>query len=80
MYIDTDMAMDPDIETFILMGACSNLFHTIQVNGWECPSLASLLVPLPAILSCRCKNTCDPSMPKISKITKEETEQLTELV
>ena len=46
---------------------------TVQVNGWACPSFASLLVPFPAFLF-------DPAMPKISKITQEETEQLIGLV
>ena len=43
-------------------------------------SFASFLVPFPAILSFRWKSTCDLAMPKMSKFTKEETEQFTELV
>ena len=41
----------------------------------------TFLVPFPAILSRRCKSTCDPAMPEISKITKDETGRLiTELL
>ena len=45
MCTDTDMATDPGTDTFILSGPCSDLCRTVQVNGWGCLSLASLLVP-----------------------------------
>ena len=77
---DTDTATVPDAETFILIGPCGDLCRNVRVNEWACPSFASLPVPFRAFPSCRWKSTCDPAMPKISKITKEDTEQLTELV
>ena len=65
MCTDKDTATDPDTETFILIGPCSDLCRTV----WACLSFVSLLVPLLASLSCRWKNPCDPAMPEISKIT-----------
>ena len=47
---------------------------------WACLSFASLLVPFLAILSCRWKSTCDPAMPQISKISKDEAVQRKALV
>ena len=80
MYTDMDMAMDPYTETFILIGPYSDPCRTVWVNGQVCPSFSSLLMPFPAIISCWCKSTFDLAMPEVSKITKEETEQFTELV
>ena len=80
MCVDTDVAMDPDIETFILIRPCSDLCHTVQVNGWAFLSFAPLLVAFPDMLSCQWNSVCDLTIPKISKIMKEETEQLIELV
>ena len=62
------------------IGPSSDLFRTVRFNGWACLSFASLLVFFLAVLSCRWKNTCGPAMPEISKITKDETEQLIALV
>ena len=76
----TDTATDSGTETFILIGPCSDLCRTVRVNGWVCLSFWSLLVPFLAILSCPWKSPCDPAMPEISKITKDETEQLIALV
>ena len=76
MCTDTDTATDPDTETLILIGPCSDLCRTVRINGWACLSFSSLLVPFIASLSCRCISTCDPAMPEISQLTKEETEQL----
>ena len=80
MCTDTDTATDSATNTFILIWPCSDLCRTVQVNGWVCLSFSSLLVPFVAILSCRWKSPCDPAMPEISKITKDETEQLIALV
>ena len=60
-YMCTDTATDPDMETIIFIGPCSNLCRTVQVNGWVRPTFVSLLVPFPAILlSCQRKNVCEP--------------------
>ena len=63
MFTDMDIAVDLDVETFILIQPCSDLCHIVQVNGWACLSFASLLVPFPDILSCWWKSLCDPAMP-----------------
>ena len=62
-YMCTDTATDPDMETFILMGPCSNLCGTVWVNRWVCLLFARLLVPFLNILSCWWKSTCDSAMP-----------------
>ena len=81
MCTDTDIATDLDTETFSWIGPWSDLYRTVRVNVWACLSFSSLLVPFPAILSCRWKSTCDPVILKISKITKDEiVEQLLALV
>ena len=82
MCTDMDPAMDPDMETLILIGPCSDLCCSVWVNRWSCLSIsfASLFVLFLAILFCQWKGTCDQAMSKISKVTKEETQQPTELV
>ena len=76
MCTDTDTATDPDTDTFILIGPCSDLCRTVWINGWACPIFSSIFVPFPAILFPAGGRT----MPKISKITREDTEQIIELV
>ena len=82
MCTDMDPAMDPDMETLILIGPCSDLCCSVCVNRWSSLSIsfASLFVLFLAIIFCQWKSTCDQAMPKLSKVTKEETEQPTELV
>ena len=71
MCTDKDIAMDPGSDMFILTGPCSDLCRTVLVKGWACLSFTSLLVPFFAIISCVWKNTCDPAMPYISKLVRE---------
>ena len=79
MCTDTDTAADPDTDTFILIGPCGDLCRAVPygLTDGRVPYFLSLLVLFPAIFSYRWKKK---NMQKISTITKEETEQLTELV
>ena len=45
MCTDTDMATG----MFILIGPCSDLCRTVQVNRWACPFFSLLLVPFSTI-------------------------------
>ena len=77
MCTDTDTAADPDTDTFILIGPCGDLCRTVRANGWACPLffVTSCAISRHFFLPMEKKN-----MQKISTITKEETEQLTDLV
>ena len=68
MCTDTDTTRDMD--TFILIRLCSDLCHTVGVNGWACLLFLSLLVQFLPFFPAGGK-----SMLKINKITKEEMEQ-----
>ena len=80
MCTDTHTATDLDTEKFILIRPCGDLCHAVRINRSACPSIASLFVPFNTILSCQCNSMCDPAMPKNSKIMKQETKKLREMV
>ena len=70
-----DMDTATDLDTFILIRPCSDLCHTIRVDRWACPLFRHFSCLLPPFFPAGGKK-----VPKISKITREEMEQLIELV